>query len=85
MPIVIRHALTGRAFVNSEAGIFDDPLALAMLVDVFSERGYHAVVDIHRQEIPGSVDLESGKIECRIKKVVRFQIHFRGSNLRRGA
>ncbi len=85
MPIVIRHALTGRAFVNSEADIFNEPLALAMLVDVFSERGYHAVVDIHRQEISESVDLKTGKIRCRIKKVFRFQIHFRGSDLRRGA
>ena len=85
MPLVLRHALTGRAYVNSEAGLFEDPLALAMLVDVFSERGYHAVVDIHRQEIPESVDLKTGGIACRTKKVFRFQIHFRGSEIRRGA
>jgi adenylate kinase len=84
MPLVLRHALTGRAYVNSEDTLFENPLALAMILDVFSERGYHAVVDIHRQEIPGSVDLKTGEIQCRIKKVFRFQIYFRGSNIRRG-
>ncbi|MEZ5278595.1 MAG: nucleoside monophosphate kinase [Opitutaceae bacterium] len=85
MPIVLRHALTGRAYVNSEEAIFSNPLALAMLLDVFSERGFHAVVDIHRQEIPEKVDLTTGVIECRTKKVFRFQIHFRGSDIRRGS
>jgi adenylate kinase len=85
MPIVLRHALSGRAYVNSEAALFSNPLALAMFVDVFSERGYHAVVDIHRQEIPESVDLKTGRVECRVKKVFRFQIHFRGSDIRHGS
>jgi len=85
MPIVLRHALTGRAYVNSEAALFSEPLALAMFVDVFSERGYHAVVDLHHQEIPESVDLQTGAIKCRVKKVFRFQIHFRGSDIRQGS
>ena len=85
MPIILRHALTGRAYVNSEEAIFSNPLALAMLLDVFSERGYHAVVDIHRQEIPDKLDLKTGVVKCRVKKVFRFQIHFRGSDIRRGA
>ena len=85
MPIVLRHALTGRAYVNSEDPIFDHPVALAILLDIFSERGYHAVVDIHRQEIPEKVDLQTGRIICRVKKVFRFQIHFRGSEIRRGS
>ena len=48
MPIVIRHAISGRANINSEDPVFDDPVALAMLIDVFSERGFHATVDIQR-------------------------------------
>ena len=45
MPIVQRHAISGRAVVNSEDGIFEDPLALSMLIDIFSERGFQVVVD----------------------------------------
>ena len=48
MPIILRHAITGVAHINTEDTVLDDPLALAMLIDVFSERGYHAAVDIHR-------------------------------------
>ena len=84
MPIVLRHAISGFALVNTEDPLLDDPLALAMLIDVFSERGYHAVVDIHRIEIPERVDLQTGAVKCRVKKVYRIQIRFPGSEIRRG-
>ena len=84
MPIVTRHALSGRASVGIEDPIFDDPLAIAMLIDIFSERGYHAMVDKRVEEVPESVDLSSGKIQCRKKNVYRVQIHFKGSEIRRG-
>jgi len=48
MPIVLRHAISGTALVNTEDATLDDPRALAMLIDIFSERGYHAAVDLHR-------------------------------------
>ena len=84
MPIVLRHAISGIALVNTEDPVLDDPLALAMLIDVFSERGYHALVDIHRIEVPERVDPATGLIKCRIKKVYRIQIRFQGSEIRRG-
>jgi adenylate kinase len=84
IPIVIRHAISGVASINAEDPVLEDPLALAMLIDVFSERGYHAVVDIHRIEVPEKVDLATGQIKCRTKKVFRIQIRFQGSEIRRG-
>lgn len=84
MPIVVRHALSGHTHVNSEDPVLDAPMALAMLIDVFSERGYHAVVDVHRLDMPESVDLKTGKIICRTKKVFRITIRFKGSEIRRG-
>lgn len=84
MPIVIRHAISGMALVNAEDPVLDDPLALAMLIDVFSERGYHAAVDLHKIEIPEAFDLKTGQIRCRMKKVYRIQIRFQGSEIRRG-
>jgi adenylate kinase len=84
MPIVIRHAITGRANINSEDPLFDEPSALAMLIDVFSERGFYATVDIRREEVPHRVDLQTGEVTCRQKKVYRFTIRFRGSEIRRG-
>jgi adenylate kinase len=84
MPIVMRHAISGRANINSEDPVFDDPIALAMLIDVFSERGFHATVDVQRHEIPYWMDMQTGEIQCRHKKVFRFSIRFRGSQIRRG-
>ncbi len=84
LPIVLRHAISGVAQINTEDPVLDDPLALAMLIDVFSERGYHAVVDIHRVDVPERFDLQTGLITCGIKKVYRIQIRFHGSEIRWG-
>jgi adenylate kinase len=84
MPIVLRHSISGVAHINNEDTLLTDPTALAMLIDIFSERGYHAAVDIHRIEIPEKVDLATGAITCRTKKVFRIQIRFPGSEIRRG-
>jgi adenylate kinase len=84
IPIVIRHAIPGMAIVNSEDPLFDDPLALAMVIDIFAERGYRAVANVNRAEIPQSVDLQTGRITCSTKRIYRFQISFTGSEIRRG-
>jgi len=84
MPIVLRHAISGTALVNTEDPVLEDPMALAMLIDIFSERGYHAAVDLHKIEVPESVDLKTGTVRCRMKKVFRIQIRFTGSEIRRG-
>jgi len=84
MPSVVRHAIPGIANINSTDPLFEDPLALAILIDIFSERGYHASVDLHRIEIPERFDLQTGEIYCREKKVFRFSIRFKGSQIRRG-
>jgi adenylate kinase len=73
MPIVLRHAISGVAHINTEDPLLGDPLALAMLIDVFSERGYHAVVDIHRVDVPERFDAATGTITCSVKKVYRIR------------
>jgi adenylate kinase len=41
-------------------------------------------VDIHRIEVPERVDLTTGVIQSRVKKVYRIRIRFQGSEIRRG-
>ena len=84
MPIIERHAISGRAVVNTEDELFSDPLALAMLIDIFSERGYHAVVDKQLNRIPDRVNRETGDIEFQPNTVYRIRIYFEGSEIRRG-
>ena len=82
MPIVVRHAISGVANINSEDPLFDDSLALAMLIDVFSERGFHTSVDVTRVAIPVRFDLQTGEIFSQRKKVYKFNVRFRIAEIR---
>jgi adenylate kinase len=84
IPIVEKHSISGLAYINSEEAVFDDPLAVAMLIDVFNERGFTAVVDIRKMEVPSRIDPKSYEIINRFKKVYRVRINFPGSKIRRG-
>jgi adenylate kinase len=84
MPIIKRHAISGMAVVNSEDPMFEDPDALAMVIDIFNERGFRAVANINRAEVPQRVDLSTGEIVCVLKRIYRFQVRFAASEIRRG-
>ena len=82
MPIVMRHALSGTANINSEDPLFEDPIALAMLIDIFSERGFHATVDVARVTVPLRFDLQNGEIFSQHKKVFHFNVRFKSAEIR---
>jgi adenylate kinase len=84
MPIVRTHAMSGHARINSEDELFDDPVALRIMIDVLSERGFHVSVDIHRMDVPERVNPETWEIICRTKKVYRIEIRYQTSDIRRG-
>jgi adenylate kinase len=84
IPIVRAHAISGHARINSEHELLDDPIRLKMLIDVLSERGFHATVDVHRTDVPERIDLSTGQIHCRSKKIFRIEIRFPPSDIRRG-
>ena len=84
MPTIKRYAVSGRTMINTEDALFTDPVAIAILIDIFSERGFRASVDIHRQEVPERFDLVTGKIETREKRIYRMMVLFEGSTIRRG-
>lgn len=84
MPIVTRYAITGMTLINSEDKLFENPLALTMLIDIFSERGYQALADVNKVDIPVRMNPETYEIVCEHKLVYRFQIRFEASAIRRG-
>ena len=55
-----------------------------MLIDIFSERGFHAMVDVSKEDIPYSIDRDTFEINTSIKKVFRIRINFKASEIRRG-
>jgi len=84
IPIVEKHSISGLAYINSENEVLDDPLAITMLIDVFTERGFTAVVDIQKKEVPTRIDPKSYEIINRTKNVYRVRVNFPGSKIRRG-
>jgi adenylate kinase len=84
VPIVRAHAMSGHTQINSEDGLLDDPLALRMMIDVLSERGFLATVDLHRVEVPERINPETWEITCRTKKVYRIDVRYPPSDIRRG-
>ncbi len=84
IPIIRAHAISGHVRINFEEEILDDPLALRIMIDVFSERGYHASVDIHRMDVPVRVNPDTWEIISRTKKVYRIEIRYQPSDIRRG-
>lgn len=86
IPIIRSHAISGHARINTEDEVFDDreALALRMMIDVFSERGFHATVDIHRMDVPERINPDTWEIICRTKKVFRIEVRYQPSEIRRG-
>ena len=60
MPIMVLHAVSRIADINSEDRLFDDSVALAMPIDMFTERGFHVTADVTRIGVPLRVDLQTG-------------------------
>ena len=84
LPIIRAHAISGHARINTEDELLDDPLALRIMIDIFSERGFHATVDIHRMDVPVRINPDTWEIICRTKKVYRIEIQYQSSKIRRG-
>ncbi len=84
IPIIQRHAISGRAVINNEDQVLADPLALAVLIDIFSDRGYHAVVDKQLTKVPERVNIQTGEIEFRPNTTYRIRVYFEGSEIRLG-
>lgn len=84
MPIIRKHAISGKAYINSESTFLENPLVLAMIIDIFSDRGYHIVIDIRRYDVPAKMNPDTYEIETREKTVWRFILTFPGSEIRRG-
>jgi len=84
MPVVKAHAFTGHARFNTEHELFEDPVALRMMIDVLSERGFHTSVDIHKMDVPLRVNPDTWEIVCGTKKVYRIEVRYQPSDIRRG-
>lgn len=82
LPPLRRQALTGLVIVPVTTALLTHPEAQAMLVDLFSERGYRATVYDWSRHIPESVDMQTGAITTRKEPTFRVEIRFQHHGLR---
>jgi adenylate kinase len=82
MPIVVRHAISGMSYINTNDDVFESPLALAILIDIFSERGFHAVVDVRKELVPVRVDPRTFEIKSEVRRLYRVRINFPAAEIR---
>lgn len=84
MPVILNHAITGLAKITTENELFANPTAIAMLIDVFNERGYRATATVEARDIPARINPHTYEIFCIKRPRYRFEIRFQGSVIRRG-
>jgi len=84
MPNIVRHVLAGRCVVKTEHALFESDVAVDMVLDILSERGYHAVYQEERIPVPQRLDPRSGAITCQDRLQHTFEIFFHPPEIRRG-
>ena len=84
VPVILRHALAGRSVVKTDHALFETPLAIDMVLDILSERGYHAVYQEQHIQIPQTFDPQTGAITCKDRRQHTFEIFFHPPEIRRG-
>lgn len=84
MPIIVRHVLAGRCVVKTDHALFESDVAVDMVLDILSERGYHAVYQEQRLPVPQRLDAQTGTITCQDRIQHTFEIFFHPPEIRRG-
>lgn len=84
VPAIRRHAVAGRAHIKTHHAIFANALAIDMVIDTLSERGYRVLYEQETQPVPKAYDPSTGAVTCEDRVVHRFEIRFHPPEIRRG-
>lgn len=82
--VIRRHAIAGRAHIHTQNPLFDDPLAIDIVIDSLSERGYKVMYERVTRPVPRVFDLATGRITCEDSVTHRFEVRFHPPEIRRG-
>jgi len=82
LPRMKQQSISGEAQIRTKNSIFNQPLALEMVLDVLAERGYHVAYHPIVSEVPVKVDLSTGEISCKTTTVLVFNVKFKRSIIR---
>jgi adenylate kinase len=74
--ILQRQAFSGVSVIRSQNKIFENPLAVNMILDIMTERGYEISLDVEKRKTPVSMDPTTFKFFYDHEKIFHFIIHF---------
>ncbi|EFA81249.1 adenylate kinase [Heterostelium album PN500] len=82
IPTVRRHSIAGSATMRVTNRIFSNPLAVDMALDVLSERGFRATVDVRTTHIPHRINPTTMEIETTTQHEYMFKVDFQAPLIR---
>lgn len=86
VPILNRCGMAGETvFKTGDKMFLEHPIAINMLIDVLTDRGFQVWYEEEKKYVPTKVDLSSGSIHCSIEIIHHFRIKFRVSSVRADA
>ena len=83
VPIIRRHAAAGRANIRLENKFLDKEMAIDMVVDVLTERGYSITAECKELIVPMRVDPETHSIINATRRIWIFEVRFHAPSIRR--
>ena len=83
VPVLKRHAASGRANIRIEDPVLEKEMAIDMVIDVLTERGYNPTAEFDEQIVPLRVDPATHSIINATRKFWIFGIQFNAPNIRR--
>ncbi len=83
VPLIQRHAAAGRANIRLENKLLDKEMAIDMVVDVLTERGYSITAECKEQIVPMRIDPETHSIINTTRRISYFEVRFHTPSIRR--
>ena len=89
MHILQRQALAGRAIIRSNSSLLENPVAINIVLDVLSERGYSVTLDVVRFQVPQYLEPHipgssvNQRIALKTDKTYVFTVEWRRPQIRR--
>jgi len=82
VPVLEKHAMAGHAQIRTQNKFFENEIAVDTVLDILSERGFHATAFKLVQHIPKRIDLNTGDIQNEQMTTYVFDIRFKHAALR---
>eukprot|EP01114_Cavostelium_apophysatum_P016029 TRINITY_DN4493_c0_g1_i1.p1 TRINITY_DN4493_c0_g1~~TRINITY_DN4493_c0_g1_i1.p1 ORF type:complete len:508 (-),score=104.28 TRINITY_DN4493_c0_g1_i1:1005-2528(-) len=76
LPAIEMHAFSGFVKIKMTKGLFNDSMAVQMVLDVLSERGFHVSYSQLEERIPHRIDIRTGIISLSHTIIHEFDVTF---------